>query len=237
MSVRATLRRYHVWLGWLVGIPVLIWTISGLVMVMKPIDEVRGANLIAPTKPITPMDHMVVPSLGGLPVSSLRLEQRSGGPRWIVTLEDGTTRQADPATGALLPALNASEAAQEVLSRYTGQAQLVATTRTDAKKPPLELRKPVETWNVQMSDGTHFFVDTQSGDIVARRTAWWRVYDFFWGLHIMDIQGREDNNNPWVVTLGALASVMALLAMVLLFTTIRRKPAANARPKASSNSR
>lgn len=223
MSVRATLRRYHVWLGWLVGIPVLIWTISGLVMVIKPIEEVRGTQLIAPPKPIPALGHVVVPNLEGLPVSSLKLERRSNGPRWIISLDNGTTRQADPETGMLLPALSAADAAREVMSRYTGQARVVATTRTDPKKPPLELRKPVATWNVRMSDDTHFFVDTQSGEIVARRTDWWRIYDFFWGLHIMDLQGREDTNNPWVVTFGALATLMSILATVLLLLTIRRR--------------
>ena len=34
--------RWHIWLGWLVGLPVLMWTVTGLVMVAKPIEEVRG---------------------------------------------------------------------------------------------------------------------------------------------------------------------------------------------------
>ena len=41
-AVRSRLRRWHVWLGWLVGLPMLFWTVSGLVMVAKPIEEVRG---------------------------------------------------------------------------------------------------------------------------------------------------------------------------------------------------
>ena len=48
-----------------------------------------------------------------------------------------------------------------------------------------------------------------------------------WGLHIMDLQGREDTNNPWVVSLGALSLVMVLLAMVLLPLTIRRRNGKN----------
>ena len=41
-AIRSRLRRWHVWLGWLVGLPMLIWTVSGLVMVARPIEEVRG---------------------------------------------------------------------------------------------------------------------------------------------------------------------------------------------------
>ncbi len=34
--------RWHIWLGWLVGFPILMWTVTGLVMVAKPVEEVRG---------------------------------------------------------------------------------------------------------------------------------------------------------------------------------------------------
>lgn len=78
-----------------------------------------------------------------------------------------------------------------------------------------------------MDDGTHFYVDGGSGEIVARRTKWWRVYDFMWGLHIMDLQGREETNNPWVVTFSALSLGMVLLALILLPLTIKRKKNGN----------
>ena len=48
MSKRSTfhrLARWHIWLGWLVGVPLLLWTLSGLVMVARPIEEVRGTSL------------------------------------------------------------------------------------------------------------------------------------------------------------------------------------------------
>ena len=57
-----------------------------------------------------------------------------------------------------------------------------------------------------MDDGTHFYVDAGSGEVVARRTRFWRVYDFMWGLHIMDLQGREDTHNPWVVGFALVAA-------------------------------
>ena len=43
--IRRQLFRYHVWLGWLVGIPLLLWTVSGLIMVARPIETVRGSDL------------------------------------------------------------------------------------------------------------------------------------------------------------------------------------------------
>jgi hypothetical protein len=222
-AVRSRLRRWHVWLGWLVGLPMLFWTVSGLVMVAKPIEEVRGTDLIAPPRPIHVANVLVAPQVTGRPVVAITLEPRADGPRWEIDFADGGSRLADPATGRLLAQLGAADAAHEVMARYTGKAHVVETSRVDADAPPLELRRAMDGWRVRMSDDTHFYVNGGSGEIVARRTAWWRIYDFMWGLHIMDLQGREETNNPWIVTFSALSLVMVLLALTLLPMTIRRR--------------
>jgi hypothetical protein len=221
-TVRSRLRRWHVWLGWLVGLPMLFWTVSGLVMVARPIEEVRGTDLIAPPEPISLANPPIAPRVEGRPVLSLALKSRAGGPRWEINFADGGTRLADPRTGQLLPRLGAADAAREVTARYTGTAKVVETSRIAADSPPLELRRAIDGWRVRMSDETHFYVDGGSGEIIAKRTRWWRFYDFMWGLHIMDLQGREETSNPWIVTFAALSLGMVLLALTLLPMTIRR---------------
>lgn len=226
-AIRSRLRRWHVWLGWLVGLPMLFWTVTGLVMVAKPIEEVRGEHLIAETRPIALAGTIVAPRVEGRAVAALTLEPRAAGPRWEIEFADGERRLADPATGRLLPRLGPSEAARELMARYVGQAKLAEVSRVQAGAPPLELRRAMNGWRVKMTDGTHFYIDGGSGEIIARRTRWWRVYDFMWGLHIMDLQGREDTHNPWVVSLAALSLAMVLLALTLLPMTIRRKTGRN----------
>ena len=222
-AMRSRLRRWHVWLGWLVGLPFLFWTVSGLVMVAKPIEEVRGEHLVSPPQPISVGGPLVAPKVEGLRVLAITLEPRADGPRWEIDFADGQERLADPATGLLLPRLGAADAAKELMARYVGTAKVAEVTRVDADSPPLELRRAMNGWRVRMDDGTHFYIDGGSGEIVARRTSWWRIYDFMWGLHIMDLQGREDTNNPWVVSFAVLSLGMVLLAFALLPMTIRRK--------------
>ena len=50
--------RWHVWLGWLVGFPILMWTVTGLFMVARPIEEVRGDHLRAPPPAVDPNDRI-----------------------------------------------------------------------------------------------------------------------------------------------------------------------------------
>jgi hypothetical protein len=222
-NARQSLRRWHIWLGWIVGLPFLLWTVSGLVMVARPIEEVRGENLVRPAPPLPLGFAPVAPAIGPRPVASLKLEQRSDGPKWLVSYSDGDSRLADAATGRLLPALSASDAARVVESRYAGKARIAAVDRTSAAAPPLDLRRPIDAWRVSMDDGTRFYVHAKTGEIAARRTRWWRIYDFMWGLHIMDPKTREDTSNPLVIGFGAVALLTTLMALVLLPMSIRRR--------------
>lgn len=223
MSLRTTLRRWHIWLGWLIGVPMLFWSLSGVLMVIRPIEEVRGTALLADAPPVRTATPPVAPAIDVRPLTKLTLEQRAAGPRWVLAFADGASRLADPTTGRLLPKLSASDAMREVMQRYRGKAKVIGATRTDPANPPIELRRAMDGWMVAMSDGTHFYVDAGSGEVVARRTRWWRIYDFMWGLHIMDLQTREDAHNPWLISFGIVAALTTIMALILLPMTSRRK--------------
>jgi hypothetical protein len=225
MTLRSTLRRWHVWLAWLVGVPLLLWTLSGLVMVLKPIHEVRGAELLATPAAVRLATPPLLPTeVAGLPLASVSLEQRAAGPRWVIEVAGGPSRLADPLTGRLLPAPSAADAAAEVRTRWRGDATVAAVTRISAEAPPLDLRRPMASWQVRMSDGTHVYVDAATGGILVVRTRWWRVYDLMWGLHIMDLKDREDSHHPILLGLAALSLLTVLLALLLLpLSYLRRR--------------
>lgn len=223
VNVRSRLRRYHIWIGWAVALPVLFWVISGLVMVWKPIEEVRGTDLLRPPAPVRLAGPPIPPNIAGVPLESFELRQRAAGPRWVIKLPDGTTRLADPLTGLLLPPISAADARREVEARYAGGSAVRAISRTSKDDPPLDLRRPVATWQVTMDDGAHFYVDAGSGEILATRTRWWRFYDLMWGLHIMDLETREDTHNPLIISLGVATLAMSMLGVILLPKALKRK--------------
>ena len=71
------------------------------------------------------------------------------------------------------------------------------------------------------ADGTHVYIDDATGEVLALRTGGWRLYDAMWGLHIMDLQTREDTHHPILIAFAALSAIGASLGCVLLFR--RRK--------------
>ncbi len=221
MKRRTTLRRLHIWLGWLVGVPILFWTLSGLVMVMKPIDQVRGSDRRAALPTLSYPATLVPPKIA-VPLTTLALEVQGGRTVWIATFPGGV-RRADPATGAWLPGVTATEARMLAAAAYAPDSGVTAVTRTSAEHPPLDLRKRRPAWGVHFADGTHLYIDADSGQTLALRTRWWRLYDWMWGLHIMDLQERENTSHATLIGFAALALVTTLLALALLPLASRRR--------------
>ena len=211
--------RWHIWLGWLVGFPILMWTITGLVMIVRPIEDVRGDEL-QKQAPAIELCRYALPDFDEA-VNEVRLVQQPSGPVWVVTTSDGGHYRYDALSGAVLPPVIASEARELSEWFYAGDAMLETVDYIPADEVPLELRRPLNAWRLHYSDGTNLYLEAATGELLAVRTGWWRVYDFAWGLHIMDLQTREDSHHPVIVVFAALSTFGALLGCILLFR--RRK--------------
>ncbi|WP_260582181.1 PepSY domain-containing protein [Sphingopyxis sp. PET50] len=229
--LRAQLLRIHIWLGWLVGVPLILWTLSGLIMVIKPIDEVRGSDLRSEPAAIPAALAAVPPRFDGRPVEKLELAMRKARPVWLIRYAGGDSRAADAATGALLPPVTAAEARgiADAAQKAPGRAVSVARFAADAN--PLDLRRDRPAWQVAYADGLHAYVDADTGELLALRTRWWRTYDVFWGLHIMDLQTREDTHHPLLTGFAAVSLVTVILGFAMLFVRQRRRR--NGSPPAS----
>ena len=69
---------------------------------------------------------------------------------------------------------------------------------------------------------TRLFVSPHTGRLVARRNDVWRLYDFFWMLHIMDYRERTDFNHPLLITASVIALIVSMSGFLLLFYRVRR---------------
>jgi hypothetical protein len=216
-----SLYKWHIWLGWLIGVPLILWTASGLFMVARPIEEVRGEDLRAKT-PALQAIVPVAPLLAGRAVEKLTLEQRASGPVWMIKYSDGGERRADPATGALLGKVSAVEARSLAADYYRGESAVKSVLSFAKEKEPLDLRRGRPSWQVNHADGARLYIDAETGALLAVRTNQWRIYDFFWGLHIMDLQTREDSHHPTLMLFAALSLIALLLAFWMLIARQRR---------------
>jgi uncharacterized iron-regulated membrane protein len=211
--------RWHIWLGWLVGFPILMWTVTGVVMVARPIEEVRGDHLRAAHAAVDPAGLQFPVTIEE--IHEARLVAQPGGPMWIITAADGARWRYSARTGIAAPPVIEREARRIAEEAYAGEARLAGTTYFPAGEAPVEARTAGAAWQARFADDTHVYIDDATGEVLALRTGEWRLYDVMWGLHIMDLETREDAHHPILLLFAVLATIGALLGCVLLFR--RRK--------------
>ncbi|WP_231726040.1 MULTISPECIES: PepSY domain-containing protein [unclassified Sphingomonas] len=212
-------------LGWLTGVPLILWTATGLFMVARPIDEVRGAHLRR-DPPALPADlRPIAPRMDGGDVARVDLVMRADRrPVWIVRFADGGLRTVDPRTGTVLQRVAGDDARAIAIAALRAPALVRDVTRFAASDAPLELRRARPAWRVRFADGIHVYVDADSGEVLAVRSAQWRWFDLMWGLHIMDLQGRENSSHPLLIGFAALGLAGSLLGTALMFRRRRAAP-------------
>ncbi len=216
--------KWHIWLGWLVGVPVLMWTVTGLVMVWHPIEYVRGTHL-RNAVPVVATEGLTMPELSGN-VRSVTLQGFVDGAGWIVVEEDGGRYRYSAEDGRLYNPVVEEDAAAIAEATYAGDAALDSVTYYPADSNPMDLRAGVNAWQARFADDTHIYIHGQTGEVLAVRSGWWRTFDFMWGLHIMDLQTREldgqsNFNHSMLVLFAILAVLGSLLGCTLMFR--RRK--------------
>lgn len=212
--------RWHIWLGWVVGLPILMWAATGLFMVARPIEEVRGDDLRAPPAAIDPAG-LRFPATIGEPIEEVRLVAQPNGPAWIVTAATGQRWRYSARSGAAAPPVIKAEAGRIAAAAYAGKAKLEGATYFPAGEAPVEARTAGAAWQARFADGTHVYIDDATGEVLALRTGHWRLYDFLYGLHVMDPASHGDAHNPFAIVFATLAVLGATLGCTLLFR--RRK--------------
>lgn len=227
--------RLHKWLALIVGAQLLIWFASGALMAWWPIDEIHGDHLVDRTGVVALPGNLKLADPGsylanvGTPAERITLRMLHGRAIAEVT-SAGKIRLFDATSGAPLPPVDAAIAKAVAQKAWRGPAALATTTAVTAAST--EYRGALPAWRVSFadSDNTSVFVAANTGQITAVRTGTWRLYDFVWGLHIMDWQNHANFNSWWLLGFAIGGLVLGLAGTVLLFMRwpLRRRRRATA---------
>lgn len=226
MRTHVIARKTHKWLGLLVGLQVVIWSLTGLYMTAVHLDIIHGDHLIreAPAKAADLSqlrDPIAVASETG--AESARLAWVRNRPAYVLAAESGE-KVVDAVSGRQVAPPSAAEIRSIAKSTYTGKEGIASAAlitelpgEVRGRKPPL-WRVEFDQWNKP----TLYFSPT-TGELLTRRHELWRIFDFFWMLHVMGYQDRDNVNNPLirVFTWGAL--LVALSGAWLLLYSFHRK--------------
>jgi len=221
-------RRTHKWLALLVGVQVVLWTLTGFYMVVVHIDTIHGDHLVR-TPAAQPFDlsGLVPPAriVAAAPDSSeLRLQRHFDRPVWRAETPAGLAL-FDARTGERLPP--PSEQDIRLLARriYAGSGDIVSVRLLGQAPQEMQSRKP-PYWQVEFEGWNRptLYLSPATGELISRRHNLWRIFDFAWMLHIMDYDARTNVNNPLLRVATWSAFAMALSgAWLLVWAFPRRK--------------
>ena len=233
----------HRWLGLLMALQIIAWMASGLYFSIFPIAEIRGEHLTrAPSAPARDQLQLLGdPALvgaalddhfeGGWSLSAMELATVGAEPHWRVSGVAGGkpfTRLVRPRGGSVVPRLSETEARARAGEWLIASDEPVASEWLDSAAPGSEYRGRVfPVWKIRYAEpeSVNLYLDPWTGDLLARRTERWRIFDFLWMLHIMDFDAREDFNHPLLQIAALLGLVIALSGVVFwaLTTPVLRR--------------
>ncbi|UHQ56783.1 hypothetical protein [Microbulbifer sp. YPW16] len=239
MKTASLSRKIHKWLFLFVGIQALLWTLSGVYMVVMDLDFIHGDHLVKNLRePLPDNTAQLVPTEDLLreysdPLS-VQLKAIQGKPFYILRDNDGA-HLVDARSGIEVSPIERDRAIELAEHYYTGEIA-AGSAQLIEENPPTELQsRLLPLWRVDFDDryGTSFYIHPDTGALVTRRHDYWRAFDFFWMLHIMDYEERADIHNPLLLTITLVSLSAVIAGLVLLFYSFgRRRDSVAASPQA-----
>jgi hypothetical protein len=236
MSLSATTFRLHRWMGWLIGVQLVIWVTGGVVFSLLPFKPwVKGVDTVRPPTVVLPdgWPARVAPALDAAAqlgeVTGIAVVSTPQGPALRLNYRSDLKPVIVPIEG--MPWVPPDEAALRRFgtSLYLGQGTLLAVERLTDVPPRLGIVAETggrgDLWRLRFDDAfaTRIYLDGQTGEFVTTRNEAWVWYDFFWRLHIMDYAGGEDFNGTLLRVASIAAWGLVIAGAVLAVLAARRR--------------
>ena len=232
MGVKArTWYALHRWLGAIVGLQLLAWAVGGFIFATHDLPTVHGKVGQSKAEPrALDVAALKVSAAQALAASGL---DHADSVR-IAPLVDRDVYEVragedvalvDAHTGVRISPLGEAFATAIAQADREGPPAVLSATLVVADPPTEYRKKPLPAWQIVLADGagTHIWVDARSGRITARRNDAWRRFDFFWMLHTMDWQGRDDFNTALLIVASLLAVLLVSSGLWLWGVRIGRR--------------
>lgn len=157
--------------------------------------------------------------LGDVDLTGLALHSRRNRLVFDVFGADGKPLAVvDAKEGGVCTDVGAEQAGRIALDDFRFPAK-IESAELIHDDPPLEYRqKRLPAYRVVLdhAKAPHIYVCAVTGEVLARRNRSWRIFDFFWMLHIMDY-GQRENFNHWLLTLASALAVATSSSGLLLW--------------------
>lgn len=216
----------HRWLGIALGLFVLLWIVSGVVMLFVGYPKLTPEEHLSRLQPLSG-DCCVAPGVAlaasadpRTPIS-LRLTGAGGSPRYLLDYGDGPLLAVDARSGRRIEHIGAAEALASAGQFAGAEVHLLDQVEEDAwtRNHALARERPLYRVQADDADGRLLYVSSHTGLVVRDATAHERAWNLLgaW-LHWLYPLREVLPKALWSVALvyGALlAAVLVLLGMLI----------------------
>ncbi len=218
-------RKLHKWLGYILALQIFAWLLGGLVMSAIPLDKVHGKHLALRSldNPFTQADYPA--SLDNI-VAQVAQPKHINYTHFLTTpiisvIGENEEHYFNGLTGRPFYAPTKTQIVANAQAHLLVDAQVRQAIKLN--KGPREVGYKENIWQVSFDDtaSTTLYLSADSGNVITVRSTIWRIFDFFWMLHIMDYDERDDFNNPLLISFAACSVLFCLTGIILLLQTIR----------------
>ena len=210
-----TIKKFHKYLSLFISIQLLLWTISGIFFSFNNIELVRGEHL---KKPESQESFSVYEAKFVSDSATINYHKRLSD--LVVEVRGVEGIKYFDQSGNTVNKLSFDDAKNIIIQRtYLSPTKILEITEPEEGSEFRGRSLPLYKVESLSEEGKviNVYLNPYSGKIEALRSNQWRAWDFFWGLHIMDWDQREDFSNTLLRIFSILALFSALSGIVLFF--------------------
>jgi len=221
--MKLIVRNTHKYLSFFISIQLLLWTISGIYFAFNKIENVRGEQYRAQTSSNYNFNKIKfeIPN-----AESVNVKKRLGKTIIAASTKNGIRYFNEE--GGALQKISFDEAKQLVSKQTSLKPMAVEEIYTLEKGSEYRGRElpiyKVVTRNANDNE-INAYLNIFTGEVVAIRSAQWRIWDLMWGFHIMDWQERDNIDNLLLKIFSILALVSSISGILLFFKIDIKKEA------------
>jgi hypothetical protein len=227
----AALRKVHFAVTVLVGLPLVVWTVTGFAFTCFDFAEVRGTRDRAPAEDVGEAGLDATNAvkraraLRGADARVVEVTIRAllGRPTYVIQLaEPYEPVIVDGLSGEAREGISLDDAKAIARRAYRGDVRVLDAEPVPAGGAP-SIGEPAYRVSLDDSRHTEVFVAARTGEILSWRNDAWRRFDRLWSLHVF---GFVDRSSPahWPLRVaGGFAAVAALSGSGLLLGGLRRR--------------
>ena len=217
MKVSLKIRKVHRYLGLIIGIQFLIWTISGLYFSWTNLDEIHGDQFMK-----NPISKISFSGLSGLEyisnISKLELLNIANEPFYWVNEK----QLYNAKNGNKLDEITERQAIEVVNFHLKEDLEISTIEKIENIGPHHEYRgKPLPAYAIHFNHPEKItaYVSAKNGKFQRVRHSSWRIFDFLWMGHTMDYNGRDNFNNILLRVFSLFGVLTVLSGFSLWFVT------------------